>query len=137
MQVPGISSDNVLPETKQTEVVEEEKVIGRLELAAADSVSCVRAYCVPVIGVKLIVWVVKRTAKLCAAAIGAYELLPACEAKTMQVPCVSIDSVLPETEQTEEVVEENVTGRLELAVAERDCCVPTYCVPVMGVKLMV
>jgi hypothetical protein len=66
MQSPAVSNDNVLPETEQTEVVVEEKVTGRVELAVADRVSCVPACCVPVTGVKVMVWEARRTAKLCA-----------------------------------------------------------------------
>jgi len=55
----------------------------------------------------------------------------------MQVPAVSSDSVLPETEQIDVVVEEKVTVRPEVAVAVRVTCVPAYWVPVMGVKVMV
>ena len=41
----------------------------------------------------------------------------------MQLPGIGSDSVLPKTEQTEVVVEENVTGSPELAVADRLNCV--------------
>ena len=66
MQFPAISSDRVLPETEQTELVVEEKVTGRPELAEADRVSCVAAYCLPVMGVKVMVWPTGNTPKLCA-----------------------------------------------------------------------
>ena len=66
-QAPAVSSDSVLPATVQTEVVVEEKVTGRLELAVADSVSCVKAYCVPVMGVKVMVCEAPLTLKLCPA----------------------------------------------------------------------
>jgi len=50
----------------------------------------------------------------------------------MQVPLISSASLLPETEQMEVLVEENVTGRPELAAAERVSCVNAYSLPVMG-----
>lgn len=68
MQVPAVSSDSVLPETEQTEVVVEEKATGRLELAVADRVSCVAAYWAPVTGGKEeMVWETRCTPMLCAA----------------------------------------------------------------------
>ena len=65
MQVPESKSDSVLPETEQTAGVVEEKVTGRPELAVAERVSCVPAYCLPAMGEKAMVWETKETAKLC------------------------------------------------------------------------
>ena len=53
-----------------------------------------------------------------------------------QVPEVSSEAVVPDTEQTEGGVEAKVTVRPELAEADKPTIVPAYCVPVMGVKVM-
>ena len=71
MQLPAVSRDSVLPVTEQTEVVLEEKVTGWPEVAVADRVCCVKAYCAPVMGVKLMVWEARYTPKLCAMVAGA------------------------------------------------------------------
>jgi len=66
MQVPKSGMVSVAPETEQMVGVVEENVTGRPELAVAFKVSWVRAYCLPVTGVKLAVCGAKSTAKLCA-----------------------------------------------------------------------
>ena len=71
MQLPAVSSDSVLSETEQTVDVAEEKVAGKLEVVVADRPTLVNAYCVPVMGVKLMVCGAGYTPKLCAVAAGA------------------------------------------------------------------
>ncbi len=45
--------------------------------------------------------------------------MPVCEAVMMQLPEVSSEAVVPDTVQTERVVEAKVTVKPEVAVAER------------------
>jgi hypothetical protein len=59
----------------------------------------------------------------------AYVPLPAWFASIVQVPEAINVAVVPETVQTDVVVEVKVTTRLELAVAESVRGVPTICVP--------
>jgi len=53
------------------------------------------------------------------------------------VPPISSDAVVPETVQTEGVVEANVTVRPELAVADKASVEAAYLVPVIAGKVMV
>ena len=80
MQLPGNFRDNVLLETEQTVDVVEEKVTGWPEVAEAVRPTLVKAYCVPVMGVKLMVCGAGYTPKLCAVVAAAKTLSPACEA---------------------------------------------------------
>ena len=63
--------------------------------------------------------------------------MPACEASMAQLPYSSSDAVLPDTVHTAGVVEEKVTGRFELAVAERVILVAASCPLGMAVKVTV
>jgi hypothetical protein len=55
----------------------------------------------------------------------------------VQVPAVRSEAVLPETVQTAGVVEAKLTGKPELADAERVKFVPVYWIPVIAGKVMV
>ena len=63
--------------------------------------------------------------------------MPACVAWMVQVPAVRSEAVLPETVQTAGVVEAKLTGKPELADAERVKFVPVYWIPVIAGKVMV
>ena len=65
MQVPAVSNEAFVPATVQMDGVVEAKLTVRPEVAVALSVSCVRAYCVPVMAGKLIVCGLMCTTKLC------------------------------------------------------------------------
>ena len=82
MQVPAMSSEALPLATVQMDGVVEAKLTVRPEVAVALSVSCVRAYCVPVMAGKLIVCEFPCTTKLCeTSGAGEYALLPACDVK--------------------------------------------------------
>jgi len=55
----------------------------------------------------------------------------------VHVPAASIVAVEPDTEQTEAVLELNVTASPELALAESASFAPTVCVPVIAGKVIV
>jgi hypothetical protein len=55
----------------------------------------------------------------------------------VQLPYSSSDAVVPETVHTAGVVEENVTGRFELADADRATLLAATCPLGMAVKVMV
>ena len=59
----------------------------------------------------------------------AYVLLPACEARTVQVPAMTKVAVVPLTVQTLVVCEAKVTVSPEVEVAARASGVPTACAP--------
>jgi hypothetical protein len=61
MQVPSVSSEAELPETVQMVGVLEVNVTASPELAVADSGKLVKAYCVPVMVGKEMVWPVGFT----------------------------------------------------------------------------
>jgi len=61
VQVPGNTSDAVLPETVHTVGVIEVKLTARPELAVADNVSEVRASFLLGMGAKVMVWHVDRS----------------------------------------------------------------------------
>jgi hypothetical protein len=73
------------------------------------------------------------TLKLCTTTgAAAYAESPAWFASTVQVPAPRNDASEPATVQTPGVVEANVTGSPEVAVAESVSFVPTDCVPGLG-----
>jgi hypothetical protein len=77
------------------------------------------------------------TVKLCVTGVAAeYALLPACDARMVQVPGVTIVAAAPETVHTLEVREAKLTGRPELAEAVSATDAPTDCAG-MGLKAMV
>jgi hypothetical protein len=77
------------------------------------------------------------TVKVCGAdVVGAYTVLPACEAVMVQLPDVSSASVdvapLTLTEQTDCVEDAKLTARPEVDVAESVSVLPAVCVAIVG-----
>ena len=94
------------------------KLTVRPELAVALRFICDKAYQTPVMTGKAMVCGALATVKLCETNGAAkYAALPVCVAWMTQVPAVSSEAVVPETEQTAGVVEARPTVRPELAVA--------------------
>jgi hypothetical protein len=79
VQVPGLVSDAVVPETVQTPAVSEAKLTVKLELAVADSGSCVPCVWFGM-GVKVMVWVASTVKLWLTGWAGAYLPLPPCVA---------------------------------------------------------
>ena len=77
------------------------------------------------------------TAKLCAADVGPYCAFPACDALIVQVPIASRVATLPETVQTDGVVDAKLTGKPEEAVAARLTDPVVSVVVGIALKLMV
>jgi hypothetical protein len=136
VQVPEVSMVPVVPETEQTTGVVEAKLTVSPEVEEAESVSGVPTVWTPGL-LNVMVCACPFTVKLCDTGVAAaYVELPACVAWMVQVPEVSIVPVVPETVQTDEVIEAKLTVRPEVDEAESVSGVPTVCVPGL-LKVMV
>jgi hypothetical protein len=90
---------------------------------------------VPNDGVKAAIALIVKERDSCVAA--AYVVFPAWSAVNVQVPAATIVTVVPETVQTEVVVDAKVTVREELAVAEIENAESPKVLEVGAVKVIV
>jgi hypothetical protein len=111
VQVPAAAKEAVEPVTEQTELGDAVYVTARPELAEAVNVSDVPTVWAAM-GLKVMVCVPALTVKLCVAGVAAaYWPPPGCDAVMVQVPWAINVAVVPETIQTEGVVEAKLTVR--------------------------
>lgn len=130
-QLPTTISDAVVPDTVQTLGVEDVKLTGRPEVAVAVRATVFPICCVGIVP-KVMVWEAKSTAKLWeTGAAAAYAPLPACVAVIVQRPTSLTEAVVPDTVQVSGVVEVKLTGRPELAVADRTNVLAAFWVAIM------
>ena len=124
--VPELTNVAVVPLTVHTEVVVDANATVRPELALALSVSGVPTVCAAI--VPNVIVCPASTLKLCVTVgAAAYVELPVWFAAIVHVPVVRNVATPLATVQTGVVVDVNVTGKLELAVALSVNGVPTAC----------
>lgn len=115
---PAVASEE--PDTEQTPDGVALKLTGNPELAVAERVIGGAPSVTDVGAVKVMVWDALLTIRVCETGVAAaYVVLPAWLAVTAQDPAPAIASEDPDTEQTPGGVALKLTGRPELAVAER------------------
>ena len=138
VQLPAAFSVTVLPLTVQMAVVVELKLTVRPDVAVALTENGAAPKVLPPGAAKLIVCPALPTANdWLTLAAAAYDVLPACEARTVQVPTPTRVTIAPATVHTDAVVVVNATARPEDALALTANGAVPYVLPPSAAKVMV
>jgi hypothetical protein len=116
VHVPAVRKLTVVPETVQTVGVVEANVTGELEVVVALSAAVCRAVAAGTVA-KVIVDAASTTVTVCETEAAAYMGVAATVAVSKQEPFVMKFTVLPETVQTDNEFEANVTIEVDDVVA--------------------
>jgi hypothetical protein len=118
VQVPTAASVTVAPDTVQTDEVVEARLTANPELALALTVNGAAPNTWPESAPNVMVWLPGVTVKLWLSGAAAPQfVLPPCVAWIVHVPTATTVTAVPDTVQTDEVVEAKLTANPELAVA--------------------
>ena len=118
VQVPTDTNVTLVPATEHTPGVADENATAKPDDAVADTVTGLSSNRLSAKAANEIAWLPFVTWKDCCTCGAAFQLeLPAWFAFTVQVPTETNDTLVPDTEHTAGVADENATAKPEVAVA--------------------